>query len=162
YPLRALVKSTTGVPKPLVDVVGVANVDGFHQKRADALSRSPWVGVLPTVMIGVLPVHHDGGWGLRAGEGGAWRLPLGVAPGGGVRQMVMRGAGPVRRVGRWVLGAAQGAALGLPLGFAHGWELMAISGGHPITVFGEVRDDEMLPLSVMLDGRLIPLREELE
>ena len=36
-----------------------------------------------------------------------------------------------------------------------GWQLMALSGGKPVAVFGEWKGDILLPLSVFADGRFI-------
>ncbi|MEW5852945.1 MAG: SWIM zinc finger family protein [Myxococcota bacterium] len=69
---------------------------------------------------------------------------------------------PVRDGERWLLRDAGGASLRLPNAFTRGWELLAISGGHPITIFGEARDDEILPLSILTEGRLVALTQELE
>jgi len=38
------------------------------------------------------------------------------------------------------------------------WRLLALSGGHPLTVFGEWTGDALLPLSVVVDGRFVVLR----
>ena len=38
-----------------------------------------------------------------------------------------------------------------------GWKMMAMSGGHPITVFGEWTGEVLIPLSTLVDGRLIAL-----
>ena len=37
------------------------------------------------------------------------------------------------------------------------WKLMALSGGHPVTVFGEWTGRRLIPLSVLIDGRLLSL-----
>jgi hypothetical protein len=43
--------------------------------------------------------------------------------------------------------------------FAHGWRLLAMSGGHPVDVFGEWNGDELNPLSVWSDGRFADLHD---
>jgi hypothetical protein len=63
------------------------------------------------------------------------RLPVAVA---GV---------PVRRDEAWALADAHGDALGLHRRFAGGFELLALSGGAPLTVFGEWDDGGLLPLA---------------
>ena len=46
----------------------------------------------------------------------------------------------------------------LPLAGPHGWHLLALSGGHPLDVFGEWDGFSFWPLSAMAEGRLAPLR----
>jgi hypothetical protein len=56
----------------------------------------------------------------------------------------------------WWLAHADGARL--PLAGSAGWQLAALSGGHPIDVFGEWDGYSVWPLSVVVDGRCVPLR----
>ncbi|MES2322362.1 MAG: SWIM zinc finger family protein [Pseudomonadota bacterium] len=49
---------------------------------------------------------------------------------------------------------AQGALLPLDRAFRRGWQLHALSGGAPVTVFGLWNGDTFLPLSVTVEGRL--------
>lgn len=49
---------------------------------------------------------------------------------------------------------AGGRAIALHPGFRHPWHLLALSGGHPLTVCGEWDGRTLLPLSVWQDGRL--------
>lgn len=37
------------------------------------------------------------------------------------------------------------------------WDLLALTGGHPATMFGELEGDRIRPLSVAVDGRLVAL-----
>jgi len=46
----------------------------------------------------------------------------------------------------------------LPLAGATGWHLLALSGGHPIDVFGEWDGFAFWPLGAVAEGRLAPLR----
>jgi hypothetical protein len=46
----------------------------------------------------------------------------------------------------------------LPVAGPTGWHLLALSGGHPIDVFGEWDGFSFWPLAAMTDGRLAPLR----
>jgi hypothetical protein len=64
---------------------------------------------------------------------------------------------PARQGEGWAV-ADQGARL-LPLRrtFAGGWELLALSGGAPLGLFGEWDGDSLLPLSAFADGRLVAL-----
>lgn len=49
---------------------------------------------------------------------------------------------------------ARGRAIALHPDFRHSWHLLALSGGHPLTVCGEWDGRTLLPLSVWQDGRL--------
>jgi hypothetical protein len=52
---------------------------------------------------------------------------------------------------------AHGDAVPLARRFVHAWPLLAISGGAPITIFGEWDGRSLLPLSIVADGRYIAL-----
>jgi len=54
-----------------------------------------------------------------------------------------------------VLRDAGGRALALHPDFRHPWHLLALSGGHPLTVCGEWDGRTLLPLSVWHEGRLL-------
>jgi hypothetical protein len=56
----------------------------------------------------------------------------------------------------WVRDRA-GSAWPLSLRFAAYWRLQALSGGHPVSVFGEWDGHSLWPLSVWAGGRLVPL-----
>ncbi len=65
---------------------------------------------------------------------------------------------PLRRESGWFMRDADGAhALPLDPHFEEQWPLMALSGGHPINVFGEWNGEHLLPLSVWTDGRFVCL-----
>ena len=51
-------------------------------------------------------------------------------------------------VSKWWLQDEAGEGLPLAPKFEQGWKMMAISGGHPITVFGEWNGQTLLPLSL--------------
>jgi hypothetical protein len=55
---------------------------------------------------------------------------------------------PERAGERWLLRDRAGAVVQLAPGFAHGWRLLALSGGHPLTLFGEWDGLALLPLSI--------------
>lgn len=57
----------------------------------------------------------------------------------------------------WLLRDASGAVVPLVRGFVHAWTLLAVSGGEPITVFGEWDGHALLPLSAIAAGRFISL-----
>ncbi|NHZ44313.1 SWIM zinc finger family protein [Massilia aquatica] len=52
------------------------------------------------------------------------------------------------------LAGADGRILPLHPGFRHLWPLLALSGGHPVTVIGEWDGHAIVPLSVFTEGRL--------
>lgn len=58
---------------------------------------------------------------------------------------------------RWAVADAGGASLPLHPRFEQGWELLAISGGRDLSVFGEWDGEFLAPLSAMMDGRLFAL-----
>jgi hypothetical protein len=60
---------------------------------------------------------------------------------------------PVRRGDKWFVRDSEGRLLSVIGGESYGWKLMALSGGHPITVFGEWNGRALLPLSTWADGR---------
>ncbi len=64
---------------------------------------------------------------------------------------------PLRIEDTWLLRDARGAVVPLVRGFANAWPLFAVSGGRPVTVFGEWDGHALLPLSAVAGGRFIPL-----
>lgn len=50
-----------------------------------------------------------------------------------------------------------GARLSLDPGFKQEWTLMALSGGHPVQIFGEWNGSTLMPLSLGVQGRWIPM-----
>jgi hypothetical protein len=58
----------------------------------------------------------------------------------------------------WQLRDASGAAVPLTRSFEHAWALFSISGGQPVTVFGEWDGRALRPLSVWAEGRFISLK----
>ncbi|MES2571977.1 MAG: SWIM zinc finger family protein [Verrucomicrobiota bacterium] len=64
---------------------------------------------------------------------------------------------PLQREERWLLRDARGETVPMARGFTNGWPLFALSGGAPVTICGEWNGHDLFPLSVMVDGNLIPL-----
>jgi hypothetical protein len=58
----------------------------------------------------------------------------------------------------WALRDGDNHLLRLAPKFTEGWQLFALSGGHPITVFGEWNGDDFLPLSAFAQHQLIAFR----
>lgn len=69
----------------------------------------------------------------------------------------VRGCVPLRTDDGWLLRDADGSTVSLPRTFAAGWALTAASGGAPVTAFCEWDGNTALPLSVIAEGRFIPL-----
>jgi len=60
----------------------------------------------------------------------------------------------------WVLRDSANQLLPLSPRFRQGWELLALSGGNPLSLFGEWDGETLLPLSVWMAGRFIPVGKE--
>jgi hypothetical protein len=69
----------------------------------------------------------------------------------------VRGCLPLRTEGGWCLRDENGKAVPLAREFSKAWPLFAVSGGLPVTVFGEWNGHALLPLSVIAEGRFISL-----
>jgi hypothetical protein len=57
----------------------------------------------------------------------------------------------------WLARDEAGDALPLAARFLHGWSLLALSGGQPLTLFGEWDGAALLPLAAVVDGRQVDL-----
>ena len=64
---------------------------------------------------------------------------------------------PVRRGERWFARDCEGRLLSLKCEPVSGWKLTALSGGYPITIFGEWNGRSLLPISAWADGRHVDL-----
>ena len=64
---------------------------------------------------------------------------------------------PMRRGEQWFVRDVNGRLLSLRLEPMSGWTLMALSGGHPIAIFGEWNGRSLLPISAWADGRYVEL-----
>jgi hypothetical protein len=64
---------------------------------------------------------------------------------------------PIRSGDGWAARDADGAILPIVAEFANGWELMALSGGHPLALFGEWDGERLLPLGAFANGRFTSL-----
>ena len=71
--------------------------------------------------------------------------------------MLLRDVYALRTGDKWILREADGHFLPLGTYVESGWKLLAISGGHPIKVFGEWDGARLLPLSAWSGERLILL-----
>lgn len=64
---------------------------------------------------------------------------------------------PVRRNDQWFARDTNARLLSLKSDSASGWKLLALSGGNPITIFGEWNGQSLLPISAWADGRHVEL-----
>jgi hypothetical protein len=64
---------------------------------------------------------------------------------------------PLQVDGGWCLRDSRKAITPLSRNFANVWPLFAVSGGMPVTIFGEWDGNVLLPLSVISSGRFVPL-----
>jgi hypothetical protein len=64
---------------------------------------------------------------------------------------------PLRHDDRWFLRDREGSAVALSRAFPNSWPLFALSGGSPLTVFGEWDGAALRPLSAWAEGRFVPL-----
>ena len=64
---------------------------------------------------------------------------------------------PIRSEDSWLLRDSGGHAVPLARNFANAWPLFALSGGAPVTIFGEWDGCTLMPLSVIAGKRFTPL-----
>lgn len=62
---------------------------------------------------------------------------------------------PAQSLSGWVVRDTATLALPLSRHFDHAWTLLAVSGGHPLTLFGLWDGEALLPLSAWAEGRLV-------
>jgi hypothetical protein len=65
---------------------------------------------------------------------------------------------PMSRSERWYARDLDGQLLSLRCDTSLGWKLIALSGGYPITIFGEWNGRSLLPIAVWADGRHVQLQ----
>jgi hypothetical protein len=71
--------------------------------------------------------------------------------------MALTSVVPVRRGEAWAVADGEGRLLPLRRTFGPAWELLALSGGSPVGLFGEWDGESLLPLSACAGGRLVAL-----
>jgi hypothetical protein len=71
--------------------------------------------------------------------------------------MTLQSVVPTRHDDHWSVRDDDTRSLALASRFGKGWHLAALSGGHPLAVFGEWDGDHLLPLSVWAEDRFIEL-----
>ncbi|MBD2101898.1 SWIM zinc finger domain-containing protein [Leptolyngbya sp. FACHB-261] len=62
---------------------------------------------------------------------------------------------PLRQAETWAVRDETGHLLPLAPNFVQGWQLLALSGGQPLSLFGEWNGETLLPLSAWAEGRFI-------
>ena len=62
---------------------------------------------------------------------------------------------PVHEGGQWSVVDAAGDELPIHRRFPRAWELLAVSGGRPVGVFGEWDGEALWPMSVSTDGEMV-------
>ncbi len=70
--------------------------------------------------------------------------------------LLLSGVVPLREGDRWLIQDSQSGVLPLTarLESSQGWQLLALSGGHPLTLFGEWDGNQLIPLSAWVEERV--------
>ncbi|MBI1258195.1 MAG: SWIM zinc finger family protein [Chloroflexi bacterium] len=71
--------------------------------------------------------------------------------------MLLRDVYPLRGESGWIVRDADGHALSIGQYVENGWKLLALSGGYPLTLFGEWDGQRLLTLSAWVNGRMLLL-----
>ena len=133
YPLRALIKNLTGSATPLLAFDHGVTVTDAIARYGQALSKTPWIELMPVVLDAVIPINLGRNKELS-------------------EQDVVAASGAPSR---WWIADSSGHGLPLHPQFPHEWELLALSGGHPIALAAEWNGTYLWPLSVVTDNRLV-------
>ncbi|HMA33778.1 MAG TPA: SWIM zinc finger family protein [Chloroflexia bacterium] len=103
------------------------------------------------------PVAHLPGYPTISAALDAYATALSQNPWVDLLPLALEAVVPARLDDRWALHDTAGHLLPLPATYDRGWHLLALSGGHPVTVFGEWDGDVLRPLSVWAAGRFVLL-----
>ncbi len=60
---------------------------------------------------------------------------------------------PVHQDGKWFIRDRANNLLAIDPRFERGWTILALSGGHPVMIFGEWNDNHLYPLSIWVEGK---------
>ncbi len=85
----------------------------------------------------------------------AYTEALGRQPWLNVFPMLLQEVYPLRTESGWIVRDADGHVLPIGHFVENGWKLLAISGGYPLTIFGEWDGTRLLVLNVWTDQRII-------
>jgi hypothetical protein len=69
--------------------------------------------------------------------------------------LTLQGTIPQRYNDGWALRDLEGYLLPITPRFEKGWQLLALSGGHPLNVFGEWNGKDFLPLSALAEDKFV-------
>ncbi|MFL5384566.1 MAG: SWIM zinc finger family protein [Longimicrobiaceae bacterium] len=106
----------------------------------------------PPAPFGELPGHATADAALAA-----YAAALAVQPWLEAFPLALSSAVPVRDGQGWAMRDGEGGVLPLATGFGRGWELLALSGGRPVALFGEWDGDRLRPLGTLAGGRFVSL-----
>ena len=97
------------------------------------------------------------GWPDLTAATGAYAAALALVPWIERFPLVLHGVIPERAGERWRLRDRDNRAVPLSPGFGQGWRLLALSGGHPLALFGEWDGTALLPLSAWANAEFYRL-----
>ncbi len=69
--------------------------------------------------------------------------------------VLINGVIPFQEQGKWLIRDAENHQLPLMPSFGQGWQLLAISGGHSVDLFGEWNGEYLLPLSIWAENSFL-------
>jgi hypothetical protein len=69
--------------------------------------------------------------------------------------MLLSNVIPVKNEANWFIKDQENKAILINQKFSQNWQLLAISGGHPLAIFGEWKKDNLLPLAVCCHGKFL-------
>jgi hypothetical protein len=151
----ALLLHFTRPGQPL-DVTLVPNT-AFDAELAFFPSAYPLRALLKVRCGDALPLTAASGFGDFAEMLGAYADALACVPWLEAFPAALEGVIPVQDGGRRAVRDREGKRLPLRAPFAQGWPLLAVSGGHPVTLFGEWDGASLLPVSAWAEGRFTRL-----
>lgn len=124
YPLRALLKTRQEAVLLAKQPPGYSDIASAIAAYSRAFALCPWIEQFPLLLQEVRPLYDPA-------------------------------SGPDSRSANWLVQDLQGRRLPLSEKFQdlQGWQLLALSGGHPVTLFGEWNGVELLPLGIWLEDK---------
>lgn len=129
-PLRAVPGQLTFLGTSTLAPVGGTTPAELLEAYAAGLARQPWLRELPVLLTGGVPqLTAAGTWVLQFPQDNAMVTALPASNDSAETN------------------ALTGVSLPLACDELHGWQLCAVSGGHPLTVFGEWTGAALRPLS---------------
>ncbi|MGD1873914.1 MAG: SWIM zinc finger family protein [Mastigocoleus sp.] len=127
YPLRAIVKHREDISTPIDVIPECRNIKDMMRLYAEALAKNPWIETLPI----------------------------------GLNQVVIRQEfiqkDNVKKDNLWFIQDENNYQVSIKPKFTKQWQLLALSGGHKIDVFGVWDGEYFLPLSIFADKKFITI-----